>query len=99
MFPAIWACRLHLKRTVEDVLQLALTDLEKKVKTANDIVSKASTPALKDGVLGKQADTLIYCILHSTRRGENQMTLGVLETFKESFLLIPVNAPTHRPSP
>jgi hypothetical protein len=65
-----------LNRTDEDVLQLALTDLEKKVKAANDIVSKASTPALKDGVLRKQADTLIYCILHSTRRGENQMTLG-----------------------
>ena len=76
MFPAIRECRLHLKCTVEDVLQLALTHLENEVKTANDIVSKASTPALKDGVLGEQADTLIYCILHSTRRGENQMTLG-----------------------
>jgi hypothetical protein len=65
-----------LKCTVEDVLQLALTDLEKKVKAANDIVYKASTPALKDGVLGKQADTLLFYILHSTRRGENQMTLG-----------------------
>jgi hypothetical protein len=42
-----------LNRTVEAVLQLALTDLEKKVKAANNIVSKASTPALKDGVLGK----------------------------------------------
>jgi hypothetical protein len=44
MFPAIWECRLDLKRTAEDVLQLAVTDLEKKVKAANDIVSKASTP-------------------------------------------------------
>jgi hypothetical protein len=65
-----------LKRTAEDVLQLALKDLENKVKAANDIVSKASSPALKDGILRTQAHTLIYYILHSTRKGENQMTLG-----------------------
>ena len=61
---------------VDDVLQLGLTDLQKKVKAANDIVSKASIPALKDGALRKQANTLTYYILHSTRREENQMTLG-----------------------
>ena len=65
-----------MKRTVKDVVQLALTDLGKKVKAADGIVSKASTRALKDRVSGEQANTIIYYILYSTRRAENQMTLG-----------------------